>query len=535
VSTTYPIGRSWARLPGSSQLGDVCRRTLGNRSLVLVSNRGPIEHIVTANGAIQTRRGSGGVVTALAGLCRSVPVTWLAAAMTEGDRRVARDPHLAPAEDGYPSLTCRLVDLPPKVYHQYYNVISNPLLWFLQHYMLDPASGLHVDAARRRAWENGYVAANRAFAEALKTIVDRQTAPPVVLLQDYQLYLVAGFARELGVRALLHHFVHIPWPTPHYWTFLPQDLRQAICAGLLANDSVGFQTPESARNFLETCAQFVPGASVDVDAGTIRVADHRCRAASYPISIDVAGLRRLADGKAVRSYQEALRPRFAQQTIVRVDRLEPSKNLVRGFEAYASLLERHPELIGQVKLVAFLVPSRARLAEYQRYRQSVQQVVEQIQGRFARPDWRPIEIFYENNYAQAIAGMALADVLLVNPFADGMNLVAKEGPIVSQRNVVLVLSEGAGAYHQLAGAALPVASGDVEGTAEALYTALTMPEIERAERLRKLRQAIEAEDLEWWARRQIEDLGQLIDRPSDREVLARGMVPLTALAGPARN
>ena len=512
MSITSPTIGNGTSLSVPPRLADVCQAVLGQRRLILVSNRGPIEHHLTPTGEIEARRGSGGVVTALAALGQAVKVTWIAAAMTEGDRRVAQSVGSVTSEAAFPGLTSRLIDLPSNVYHPYYNVISNPLLWFLQHYMLDPAAGAQIDAARRHAWENGYVVANRAFAAALRSEVSPDAPPPIVLLHDYHLYLVAGFARAQGIRAVLHHFVHIPWPTPHYWTFLPPDIRQAICSGLAANDSVGFQTPESADNFLETCARFVPGAKVDHTRSTVTLHDHVCHVGRYPISIDVAGLRRLANGKAVRHYQEALRPCFGEQTIVRVDRLEPSKNLVRGFLAYERLLEQHPNLVGKVKLVAFLVPSRTQLAEYRRYRREVQEVVERIHGRYTRPEWRAIEIFYENNYPQAIAGMSLADVLLVNPFADGMNLVAKEGPIVNKCKGVLVISEGAGAYHQLAEAALGVAAGDVEGTADALYRALTMPEAERADRLQRLRRVIEAEDLDWWARRQIEDLGGIISR-----------------------
>ncbi|MGH2459683.1 MAG: alpha,alpha-trehalose-phosphate synthase (UDP-forming) [Chloroflexota bacterium] len=507
------------------KLVETCQAALQGRRLFLVSNRGPVEHVITHDGQIKTHRGSGGVVTALAALAQQVELTWIAAAMTEGDRRVAADPSLS-GDSGALSarLSVRLLAIPEKVYQRYYNVFSNPLLWFVQHYMLDPAySTLLVDQSARRAWERGYVVANRAFAEKLKDETAGLSQPPVVMVQDYQLYLVAGFARELGVNATFQHFVHIPWPAPDYWKFLPHDMRAAICAGLAANDVVGFQTPDYARNFLSSCEEFLDGAIVSHDDQTIRVDDHICRVRSYPISIDVTGLRRLADSRAVRRYREELRRRAGEQTIVRVDRLEPSKNIVRGFEAYGNLLERRPELVGRVKFLAFLVPSRTRLEEYQRYRKAVLDAIERINGRFARPGWQPIEVFYENNYAQAIAGMSLADALLVNPIMDGMNLVAKEGPIVNERNGVLVLSEGAGVHHQLGEAALSVASGDVEGTADALYNALVMPEAERALRLRHLREAIAAEDLDWWIRRQFEDLADLVavpEQPSEDRLLA---------------
>ena len=496
--------------PGSLSIPNIIPTALEKRPFILVSNRGPVEYRFGADGQLRAQRGSGGVVTALAGLARSIKVTWIAAAMTDADRRVAAEPTRAPHLTTFPpSLTVRMVAMPEKVYQQYYNVISNPLLWFLQHYLLDPTRGPHVDAARRRAWEHGYVTANRAFAKAVRAEVDRCTTPPVIMLQDYQLYLVARMARDLGVEATFQHFVHIPWPAPGYWTFLPSDMRKAILNGLLANDVVGFQTPEYARNFLATCTEYIDGAQVNGDTQTVTLDGHDCRVRTYPISVDVAGLRRTNGGRGVQRYREALRGRFGKKTIVRVDRLEPTKNILAGFHAYELLLQRHPEFVGTVKFVAFLVPTRTRLAEYQRYREEVRTVIERISGRFAQPGWQPIEVFHENNYAQAIAGMSLADVLLVNPIVDGMNLVAKEGPIVNQRDGVLILSEGAGAHNQLGHAALSVAPGDVEGTAEALHEALTMPAEERARRRAELCEAIEKEDLDWWMRRQIEDLADV--------------------------
>ena len=511
--------------PRPGRLARACHSALNGRRLFLVSNRGPVEYVVTRDSQVKAHRGSGGVVTALAALAQHVELTWIAAAMTEGDRRVAADPSLRRDSSALPpGLAIRPLVIPEKVYHRYYNVFSNPLLWFLQHYMLDPAySTLVVDQGARRAWERGYIAANRAFAEKLKEETAGPSLPPVVMVQDYQLYLVAGLARELGVNATFQHFVHIPWPAPDYWKFLPHDMREAICAGLAANDVVGFQTPDYARNFLSSCEEFLADATVSHADQTIRMDGHVCRVRSYPISIDVTEVRRIADSRAARRYRQELKRRRGDKTIVRVDRLEPSKNIVRGFEAYGSLLERRPELVGKVKFLAFLVPSRTRLAEYQRYRKAVLEAIERINGRFAQPDWQPIEVFYENNYAQAIAGMSLADVLLVNPIMDGMNLVAKEGPIVNERNGVLVLSEGAGVHHQLGEAALSVASGDVEGTADALYQALVMPEEERILRLRRLREAIEAEDLDWWILRQFEDLADIVgdsQRPDEDRLLA---------------
>ena len=198
-----------------------------------------------------------------------------------------------------------------------------------------------------------------------------------------------------------------------------------------------------------------------------------------------------------------------ERILVRVDRLEPSKNILRGFLAYEALLQRHPRLRGRISFLAFLVPSRTGLREYSHYGREVQNAVDRINARFARAGWRPVQLYYENDYAQALAGLSIADVVLVNPLVDGMNLVAKEAVIVSQRDAALVLSETAGAFDQMADGALPVAPADVVGTADALATALAMPVEERRRRLARLRRGVEREDITWWLRRQLEDLAEL--------------------------
>jgi trehalose 6-phosphate synthase len=198
-----------------------------------------------------------------------------------------------------------------------------------------------------------------------------------------------------------------------------------------------------------------------------------------------------------------------EQVIVRVDRLEPSKNILRGFMAYEALLQRNPRLRGRISFLAFLVPSRTGLREYGHYGREVQSVVDRINARYGRAGWRPVQLFYENDYAQALAGLSIADVVLVNPLVDGMNLVAKEAVVVSKRDAVLVLSETAGAFDQMADGALAVAPADVVGTADALATALAMPRAERARRLVNLRRGVEREDITWWLRRQFEDLAEL--------------------------
>ncbi len=499
----------------ASQLIDLADAVLGGRRLILASNRGPVEFKRDEKGNLKACRGAGGVVTALASLSRYVRVSWVASALTAGDREAAEglafhDPLCLP---GGHNLRIRFVVPPAAEYELYYNVFSNPILWFVQHRLhgLLPERSLLVPVAMK-AWREGYQPVNRAFATALSEELRRGDASPVVMLHDYQLYLAAGYTRQRVPRAFLQQFIHIPWPTPDAWEALPAPIVQAICRGLLANDIVGLQTRRCVRNFLATCETLLPDAEVDYGQGVVQV-DHRCTyVRSYPVSVDVAELRTLAASAQVREYESRLSRLCCGQTIIRIDRLDPSKNILNGFRAYDQLLERRPDLHRQVKFLAFLVPSRTNIPEYRRYATRVFSAIDEINAKHGSAGWKPIEVFYENNYPQAIAAMRLYDVLLVNSACDGMNLVSKEGPTVNSRGGVLVLSRDAGSYEELGAYALGVAPDDVEGTSLALEAALAMPKAERKRRAALLRKAVERNDLTNWLRRQFADIGLLSGR-----------------------
>ena len=484
---------------------------LAGHRLVLVSNRGPVEFTLVGNDHLEPRRGSGGVVSALAAVARGSEITWYACPMTEGDRLAAKKA----GTDGVgpmlqdSSINLRFVDVTQEAHDRYYNVFSNPLLWFLQHYMWGLAAAPNINAAIYDAWENGYTVVNRAFAEVIAQELAGESTKPVILFQDYHLYLAPGFVRELLPDAFLQHFVHIPWPASRYWGLLPEVMRTPILSSLCQNDIVGFQTHQDAHNFLYACEDLLPGSKVNYQRGTVRW-KRTTYVRSYPISIDVGAVRETAVSSEAEGYLEKLLPLRGERTIVRVDRLEPSKNIVRGFNAFDTLLSRYPDLAGKVKMWAFLVPSRLDLSLYQEYQEEVFALIAQINQRHGNNAWRPIEVFHENNYVQAIAALTQYDVLLVNSVIDGMNLVAKEGVTVNQRNGVLVLSETAGAWEQLGRYALTVAATDVEGTVQALHSALTMSAPERRRRARQLRQAVERDDLAGWTRDQFADIAALL-------------------------
>jgi len=499
-----------------SRLKELCRRRLLPRRLILASNRGPIEYYFAEDGELRSRRGSGGVVTALSSLSRYVELDWIASAMGRGDREMAQRVEgkrfKAPAGDD--NLYLRFLVFSRNTYHKYYSVICNPLLWFLQHYMWNSPTTPNIDIITHDAWDNGYVPVNQTFAKAVIEAATNSELPPVVILNDYHLYLTGAYIRRQLPDAVIQHFTHIPWPSLPYWQLLPSSMRQAIFQSLCAADIVGLQTMRDVHNFLRCCEASNAEAEVDYKRHTVRIEGRLVRVKAYPISVDVAGLKKLVTSAGLKEYEQKLRSLCGEQTIVRVDRAEPSKNIIRGFRAFDKLLERYPEFRGKVRFIAFLVPTRSHLRLYQRYIQETTQLIEAINSKYASEDWYPIDFFYENNYVQALAGMRLYDVLLVNAVIDGMNLVAKEGPTVNNRDGVLVLSETVGAHDQLGHNALTLSPTDIEGTTQALYTALTMPLRERKKRAAALKKSIEEEDITDWLLHLLGDAVSLVEERS---------------------
>ncbi len=476
-------------------------RALEGYRLYVAANRGPVHHQMR-NGRPEARPSAGGLVTALASVTDYFPLTWMAAAAGPADRQVGGVSLLDRPLPGSPCV--RYVDASEEALNWSYQRFANPILWFLQHGMYERLSE-SSRAAMESGWIMGYRPVNNAFAEAIEQEM-ANVAYPIVLTQDYHLCLLPSLLRQRRPDISIQHFTHIPWPGPDQWMRLLPSIRHDLHKGLLGADVAGFQTQDSVNGFLRSCEMFVPEARVDYSQDAVQLHGHRTRVRAYPISVDPAALRRLTAHPETVAHKKRLLPLLGERTIVRVDRMDPSKNIALGFRAFGLLLERRPDLVGKIRFLAFLVPSRETIPEYARYAQEVWTEEQRVNARFAREDWRPIEVFYEDDRLQAIAGMALADVLLVNPVADGMNLVAKEGPLVSERNSVLVLSKSCGAYRQLAPGVLSVEPTDLAATASALERALEMPSAERRRRIAILRALLDAEDLAWWVRSQLMDL-----------------------------
>lgn len=489
------------------------RRLLRDVSPIIVANRAPLalEPADPLRGRPERLvKGAGGLVTALSSLASTTGALWVAAARDENDRRLAErgDPAELRTEDGA-RFHVAFIETSREAFDLYYNVISNPLLWFIHHYLWDLAREPVVDSSLRRAWYEGYVAVNRLFAERVIRAVAASDRTPLVLIQDYQLYLVAAMVRERFPGARLQHFVHIPWPTPQYWTILPKPIRDEILQGILGNDVVAFQTRRDVRNFLLTCEENL-GLGVDLRERTVYYDGRAVWVRHYPISIDVPRFLARAATPDVLEEEHRIASWRPEKLIVRVDRTDLSKNIVRGFLAYERLLETHGDLRGRVQFWAFLQPSRQDIGDYRAYLGSVLSVAARINRRFSAGGWTPIRVEVEDNMSKAIAAYRSYDVLLVNPIYDGMNLVAKEGPVCNARNGVLVLSENAGAHEEIGDFAITVNPFDIDETAEALFLGLAMDDVQRAARAERMREVIRSNDLTRWIGTQLQDLRELI-------------------------
>jgi trehalose 6-phosphate synthase len=470
--------------------------------LIIVSNRGPIEHKRDETGSLKRSSSGGGLANALGCAFDGVPVTWIAGAVSDDDRAHAAIDRRLDLANGS---ALQLVSPPADAYRLSYGTFSNAILWFLQHGLWHRLRRPNIHDEALDAWQRGYLPVNQAFGEAVAWEL-RASGARRVMLHDYHLYAAPLLIRRLQPQAVLQHFIHIPWPGPEAWSNLPRHIVAAICEGLLANDSVVFQTTASAQNFLATCAAYLPDVTIDDAAGRALRRGRRTRVWANPISVHPGDLEATLSTPAAQSYRERLAAPDGMRTIVRVDRLDPAKNIVAGFRAYDRLLQQHPEWLGHVRFLAFLVPSRTIVPEYRSYVYEVFSAVDAINRRYGKAGWRPIQVFHEQNRLQALAALTMYDALLVNSIADGMNLVAKEGALVNERDGALVLSTSAGAFDELRDGALPVQPLDVEQTAQALHAALTLPAGERRERAERLRQAVLRHDLDDWLRLLLADL-----------------------------
>ena len=465
-----------------------------DQRVLVASNRGPVSYQFGTDGSLTGSRGGGGMIAGvtdgLTALGSGASVTWICAALSDADRAVARSQADGLRHEG--GIPVRMLDIAPGTFDRAYNNVANSALWFLLHQLFDTPSQPRFGREFRHDWEC-YLAYNEAFADALMQEAVTGGASSRVLIQDYHLCLAPRLFRDrLGeaVAAVgIGHFCHTPWAPPDYYRMLPAEVAVAVLDGMLGADHVGFHAGRWAAAFLDCCAAIL-GAQVSRagddgagPAGRVVYRGHVTEVAVHPLGVDAPALRARARADDVRAHVTALgQAAGGRKLIVRVDRTEPSKNIVRGLTAYRELLATRPEWHGRVVHLAFAYPSRSAVPEYRAYTEQVRQIAAEITAEFRTPDWNPLILEVRDDYPRSLAACAVADVMLVNPIRDGMNLVAQEGPVLSERGCALVLSREAGAAATLDGDALLVNPYDVSETAAALHQALAMPDAERRRR-----------------------------------------------------
>jgi trehalose 6-phosphate synthase len=471
--------------------------------LVLVSNRGP----VTFDPDGSCTRGGGGLVTALTGLASHRDVVWIASAMTDGDKQKAENSQGEPftvSASGGDEYEVRLVTSEEQAYDRFYNAVSNPMLWFIQHYLWDISNAPDIRQDEVDAFEHGYKVVNEDLAAAVIEQIEGQDEP-VVMVHDYHLYTLPAVVRAARPDVFLHHFIHIPWTQPDAWRVLPRAIRDEIFEGVLSNDIVGFHTRSYRWNFLQCCRDLMD-LDVDFERGIVRHDGRDVWVRAYPLPIDYEATRRVAASERTAELEAELKRRRRDHVILRVDRADLSKNVLRGFTAFDEFLQAHPEFLERVTFIAQLMPSRMDVPQYQDYLQRIERLVAEVNHRHGTPDWMPIQLKLRDDLEEAVAAYKNYDAMIVNAMFDGMNLVAKEGPVVNERHGVSILSENTGAHEELGEFALSVNPFDIKETADAIHAALTMSAQERERRWRGLRDVVTARDPGDWIDEQLADI-----------------------------
>ena len=455
---------------------------MADRPVVIVSNRGPVS-FRDEGGDLAARRGAGGLVTGLGSLA-GTDATWIAAAISDGDRKAAEQGAID--TEGF---RVRLLAFDPEQYAMAYDVVSNATLWFVHHHLFDLTRRPRFDGNFARAWA-AYRAVNEQFADA---VAEEAPDDAAVLVQDYHLTLLAPRLRDARPDLRLVHFSHTPFAAPDLLRVLPAEPLTELLDGMAEHDACGFHSARWAAAFIDSCREIlgrVPTTFVS------------------PLAPDADDIRSSAgSADCQRAYEELDRDVGDRQLIARVDRIELSKNLARGFHAYDDMLTRYPDLRERVVFAAFCYPSREGLPEYLAYRQEVEWLVRHLNEKWATASWTPIVFDPSDDYPRSVAALRRYDVLVVNPIRDGLNLVAKEGAIVNERDGLVVLSTEAGAFDQLEGAVRGVNPFDVSGTADAMAAALRATEEDRGEEASELRRRAEARSPRSWLADQLEAAG----------------------------
>ncbi len=452
--------------------------------IVVVSNRGPYTFALGENGSVEKRTGSGGLVSSLAPVLAEEKVIWIAAAMSAEDR-VAGE-----AGDPAEPIDVHFLDIDPELYRRYYGDIANSTLWFVHHGIADKMGDLSFDIDWHRSW-SAYRYVNKLFAQAAAESAPRGS---VVLVQDYHLALVGGFLRQERPDLTAVHFSHTPFSTISEIASLPDAVVRELLQAMASYDACGFHCARWEEAFLSCCARYI--------------GEHP-RTFVAPLGPDRESLKVRASSEVCVAYQQALRAQAGnRELIVRVDRMDPTKNLLRGFLAFEELLDQEPRRREKVVFVALTNLSRQSVAEYGIYHREVENTVSRINARFGTPEWTPILLCAGDNLDRSIAAMCLYDVLLVNPVRDGLNLVAKEAPLVNSANGVVVLSRECGSWSEMRDGVIGVHPLDIFETRRALARALDLSRGERNTLSDEARRAASLHDGRTWLAAQLHAAGE---------------------------
>ena len=436
--------------------------------LVVVSNRGPLSFALGEDGRPVPAGSAGGLAAALYPMLAGSGATWVACAMSEADR--AADDQSLMSGDGMELHTVRPS---PETYRMAYDVVSNSTLWFMHHHLFDLSRRPRFDRHWDEAWQ-AYAELNALFCESVSgTAAEGAT----VLVQDYHLCLLPGMLRRRRPDLRSVHFSHTPFADPGILRVLPEPVARDLLSGMSAARSCGFHTSRWERAFRACCSDmgiepartFVSALTPDPEGLAARLAAPECVEARARVD-NLVGDRRM---------------------VLRVDRIEPSKNLLRGFWAFDELLAGRPDLRGRVVMVANAYLSRQTLADYLAYATETDHAAARVNERWATAGWQPVVFDVADDPTRSLAALTRYDVLLVNPLRDGLNLVAKEGPLVNCYDGAVALSREAGAFEELRPAVTELNPFDISGTASALAAALDLDPAERARRAEALREIVQ--------------------------------------------
>ena len=506
------------------------RQYLKDKFVIVASNRGPVEFRRTSDGTIKAFRGAGGVVTAMSSALVATDAVWISTMRTKEDAIMAREApgnRLAMPPDK-PQYWVRYIVPELTDFQQYYSVISNSILWPLQHYLYDVLHRPVIDESVHEAWNKGYRNVNRLFADEIVREIRSTDKKPLIFLQDYHLYLCALYIRRKEPGVLIHHFTHSPWVQPDYFRLLPHGMRRELMQGMLANDVLGFHTPHYVNNFLQCCREGeAVRVAVDPKRRVVRHGSRDTYVRHYPISIDHEVLERTAGRPDVAEHQARLRALAGgRKLLVRVDRVEPSKNILRGLQSYEHFLRRFPKWRERVVFANLLYPSRLDLKAYRDLQRDIQKSAQAINREFGTLDWEPVHLEIEDDYARSVAALLEFDALLVNPVIDGMNLVSKEGAVLNRRDGIVILSVNAGAYQEMRGTVVPVNPLDIAETAEAIRRALETGERKRKAMAKTAREVVQANTSFKWFLQQMRALRRAEKQREEKEKEQTGLPEL---------